>query len=304
MMIKIVSRVKKLSIGVALSILVSGSIFAQTKVVVIPLAGQDVEEVRQPSFRIVPTTINEEAATSGRLEFTSDDNPSPKSDWGKVCDDCFAGANNCAATPTPITDAASVAVCKDLGYETGISVPNLGSTGMLDFSLDDVVCPEGASSFDDCTSAPFNTHNCSVGEEVYIQCLISVPEIVYPGFTWSCEGLTGNLPSFPDQFNDLDDSDLANPVIIAAPFGDGEFRESFFENGNSFTFILRDVTPSESYNYESHRFDFCPEPLRVDSDTWEFDITSTQGRTWVVTGGYNATSTLFTFEDLIFRLKQ
>lgn len=212
---KTINAIRILSASFALALLVSGNAAAQqTKVVVIPLAGDDV----QPSFRIVPTTANEEAATSGRLEFTSDKNPSPRSNWGKVCNDCFEGNNDCFVAPIPSTNAASIAVCKDLGYLTGqalTSAPN--NTGGLGFTLDDVICPDGAQSFSECSSREFNTSNCVAGEEVDIQCFAEAPKIVVPGFTLDCSAGFSNPDA--NRFENIDDSDLNTPFLFEKPTG-------------------------------------------------------------------------------------
>lgn len=278
---------------------------AHNKVVVVPLGGD--EKVSQ--FRIVATK-DPVVAGQGRLEYTDDDKPDGQSLWGKVCEDCFEGENVCPTNPAPSTDKAAQLVCKDLGFATGVvdTADTSANDGVDFFSLDDFSCADGATSIDDCTSG--TGHNCFAGLEVYIQCLTSVPEIVYPGFTWSCSGLTGVFPSFPDQFNDLDDSDIRNPVIIAAPFGDGEFRQGFDEFPSSFSAFIRDFPSGNlEFVYESHRpspegSPECPDPLTVDSDSWSFEVSSETGRIWTVTGSYNATVSEVTFEDLVFRLKQ
>lgn len=90
------------------------------------MQGDDV--VKQPSFRIVPTTVSNEAATSGRLEYSADSNPTPSSNWGKVCDDCFDGVDGgvCRRNGQIVTALSkhngAVVACTEMGQATGISL--------------------------------------------------------------------------------------------------------------------------------------------------------------------------------------
>jgi len=300
MSLKLCNSVNLFSISLVLLLLISNNSFAQKVVVVVPLAGDDV--VRSPSFRIVPTTANDEAATSGRLEFTSDENPTPKSNWGKVCDDCFEGNNFCPLPPTPPrTHSAAVAVCKDLGYETGIALTGaLNSIGSLGFSLDNVVCPDNAQSFDECTSSTFNTSNCILGEEVDIQCFAESPKIVFPGFTLDC-AVEEDVSPF--DFSRINDNDLSNP-LLEDTFDDDVVRSGAnvvdFGGGDVRTTFFLEATGGGSGNYLLELICLTGAIDRNTSDT--LLVSGTSGLRWKVSTSLSHTASTITVSDIIFEL--
>lgn len=161
--------VKGLLVACVLSVF-SLSAHAQVKVVVIPIAGDN--PVPAPQFRIVPWSrvyLQPTEANQGRLEYTADSNPTPQSNWGTVCDSCFAGDGTDCPTNTPSKHAAANAVCMDLGYSLGLVDTRYGSSGRLDFTLEDVRCPDGADSYSDCAGSSSNT--CNISEQVGINCI-------------------------------------------------------------------------------------------------------------------------------------
>ena len=163
----------------AVTALIATSGWAQsTKVVVVPIGGDEPA----PSFRIVPAGSTTEA-NRGRLEYTNDRNPTPQSDWGTVCDDCFSSVSaGCTTLANP--NAAAHAICKDLGFVTGFSDTSFASSGSLDFTLDNVICPENADSFKDC-NADTSFHNCTAPEQAGVDCknfrLVFVTDSIYDG---------------------------------------------------------------------------------------------------------------------------
>lgn len=270
----------RVAITAAALLLFTGVVAAQNTVVVIPLQGDDV--VRNPSFRIVPDVATGEAATSGRLEFTADANPGPASNWGKVCDDCFEGDNSCPTTPPPSTHAAAHAVCRDLGYATGfVNTSGPNATGSLGFSLDDVVCPDGAASFSDCTSRAVNTHNCSSGEEVTIECTVELPRVVIPGATLNCALGFSNPGS--NDFTNLNDTDPLNPVVEDTASEDTlllrwSFIDDPFETNTVSVRIL--AIPALGPNYDREvPCDGSPSTIRGNES---FTIQGETGLTWRV----------------------
>lgn len=184
--------IKSVSASVVLA-LFSINVHAHDKVVVIPIEGDNPA----PQFRIVPWGTGTTEANRGRLEYTADTNPTPRSTWGTVCDDCFAGDNDCDID-TPGTHAAANAVCNDLGYELGLLDNSFGNTGNLDFTLNDVRCPSGADSFRDCTST--SVDNCSASEQVGVNCmdakLVFVTDTTYNGDLVSAANALSNGTSY------------------------------------------------------------------------------------------------------------
>jgi hypothetical protein len=77
--------------------------------------------------------------------------------WNAVCDDYFD--NN---------PAAAIATCMTLGYATGTEYDT--THGSSDFAADNVQCPDGATSLNQCTMQNPYSDNCSDGETVGIDC--------------------------------------------------------------------------------------------------------------------------------------
>ncbi len=159
---------------IAFSVLVALNVHAQqTKVVVIPLGGDEPS----PSFRIVPgatTSVlngNPVDPDRGRLEYTFDPNPDPTSLWGTVCeyglDDYYKVGD---------------AICKDLGYRGGNTMLSAsiipGTSENVIISMDQVACPDGASSFSQCSFRKYfgleaggtPEGNCTHDNDIGINC--------------------------------------------------------------------------------------------------------------------------------------
>ena len=298
------NRKTKIQIGLLAlcTIVFSQVVLAHNKVVVIPMAGDDA---KVSAFRIVPTDDDPPVAGRGRLEYTADPKPSGTSLWGKVCDDCFE-ATACSAAPiTPTTHSAAQAVCRDLGFDSGlVDQSDISATTPSNFySLDDVRCPDGALSFSQCTSSV--EENCVTNEEVFIECFTAnnAPEIRFDGFTWSCAtGVVGSLPAFPNsQYFDIDDGNSLNPVLITAAFAAGEMRQIFTADHELFQITLRDENPFDSFSYSHHN---CPSSLSAATQAFEFEVTGKGlGLTWLVSGGWFVENNVFNFNELVFKLK-
>jgi len=280
---------------------------AQNTVVVVPLI-ESVVVPPSPSFRIVSTDDDPPVVGRGRLEYTTASNPGGTSLWGKVCDDCFAGNNSCPSATTPSTHAAAQAVCRDLGFDSGLIDVNdtTAQTPVNFFSLDNVTCPDGALSFSQCTSS--TVENCASGEEVFVECFndANSPEIRFDGFTWSCAtGLVGSFPALPNsQFIDIDDTNPLDPVLITAAFGVGAMRYGFEESGSELLVIFNGPSRNRSYNSSSSGQNSCPEPITVATESFEFEVTGLgTGLTWLVSGGWFVENNVFNFNELVFRLK-
>jgi hypothetical protein len=200
---------------------------AHEKVVVVPLLESTAAS---PQFRITATD-EMPIVGEGRLEYTSDSKPDSRSIWGSVCNHCFEGADNCSNVGfAPKSVSAAMAICNDIGFSGGRVLPDNTSarTDSNFFALDDVVCPDGAGSFSDCSST--EVENCSSGDEVYIECTTTKPRIYFPGFTWSCADgfITGAVPAIPDfDFMKIDDTDPLNPAIVESDFVDAREGDSF-----------------------------------------------------------------------------
>lgn len=164
-----VNIVKSILAAYVLSIFSIGVYAQTTKVVVIPMMGDNPA----PQFRIVSAGSTTEA-NRGRLEYTADPNPSPQSTWGRVCSDCLDGT--CGAGSE--RNSAATAICKDMGYTTGILDNSFWDSGSLGFLLDSVICPEGANSFRDCSSS--KEIDCSVYDQAGVYCLyIAASKLVF-----------------------------------------------------------------------------------------------------------------------------
>ncbi|MEE9447499.1 MAG: scavenger receptor cysteine-rich domain-containing protein [Arenicellales bacterium] len=136
---------------------------AHDKVVVIPLGGDDAP---LPQFRIIGLGGSDGQVYNGRLEFTADTTPDQNSLWGTVCDDMFSNNNN-----------AANAICQDLGFSSGGTVLQANNTpdGTGFVILDDVVCPNGADSFSDCTHNDYHVKDCGHSEDVGVVCTPNAP---------------------------------------------------------------------------------------------------------------------------------
>lgn len=158
-----------MGLAILLAVTASPTSLAHNKVVVISLE----DDAAAPQFRIVPTGVTTEA-NRGRLEYTADKKPTPQSIWGTVCDGCFSGDSDCNATPIPSTNAASNAVCQDMGYAAGVLDDNYGNTTTLRPSLGKVVCQDGATGLSDCT---FFSHSgfCQSSDFVGVHCFTTLP---------------------------------------------------------------------------------------------------------------------------------
>ena len=287
------SKTLTISYFLAVVAVVSSTAYAHNKVVVIPMAGEDF---KAPPFRIVQTRPNAEAG-EGRLEFTSDKNPRPKSTWGKVCDDCFEGGNDCHAPMTPKTHSAASAVCKDLGYQTGVALTgDAGGHGALDFSLDEVVCPVGAQSFDECTSAPVNTHNCNVGEEVNVHCLATLPKIVVPRFHVGCFN-SGDYEPF--KHSKINDSDLTSPAVEPSVTEDVIDMNARVDPGT----MLISLVPTDG-GTGGYQFTYDCQSFTLTSQTNQpLTVKGTSGLEWVISTTVAESSQGFvTVEDIVFEL--
>lgn len=290
------------NIFLLLLLFISVESIAHNNVVVVPLGSDDA---KVPAFRIVPTDDDPPVAGRGRLEYTADPKPSGISLWGKVCDDCFEGSVGCS-TGSHKTHSAAHAVCKDLGFDSGlVDVNDTSAATSTDFfALDDVICPDGAQSFSQCTST--TNENCASGEEVFIECFTAPPEIRLSGFTWSCAtGLVGSFPAMPNnQWVDIDDTNPLNPVLIAGSTGVGEIRQSFFSDSNQLLLAFNDEVPAETHDYASSSGGNCPANIVVATDSFEFEVTGKgSGLTWLVSGGWFVENNVFNFNDLTFILK-
>ncbi len=153
------------SLFIALAL--AAKVEAQNKVVVIPLAGEDTP---LPQYRIVPHQDLDSAGNSvanprlpgpsfGRLEWTPDKTPDGKSIWGKVCDDLIEG------NAEQQRDIANFS-CRAIGYAGGFYRSSGATTdGPLRTILDNVQCPENATSFEQCSSNALFDENCDGGED-------------------------------------------------------------------------------------------------------------------------------------------
>ncbi len=272
-------------------ILFTHSAFAHNKVVVIPL-GETTSNIEntvkiRPSFRIIDTSNTGEAPTLGRLEYTSDERPSSKSVWGKVCDDCFEGGHgDCPATSNS-PHSAAIAVCKDLGFDRGEVLPDgiASSTGALDFTLDNVVCPTGSNSFTDCTSEHHNSGSgmCSLGDEVTIACS-NDPVVVDPGKitlddkTVSCGQSEGRIDLFPQEYNRLITG--MPPSIAAGTNTDFDIRDRSIVTELGDPVVLLEVNTTRIFdrNYD------CSGISPSSNETVDFSFATNSGVTWRVTG--------------------
>lgn len=158
-----IKHILKIALLMLTSLIVVSASMAQNTVVVIPLAGDDYTP---PQFRIVGRGTG--TVQFGRLEYTADKTPDVNSLWGTVCADVFENNSN-----------AANAICKDLGYSSG-GTPALASPGFFDAGtgfiiLDDVLCPNGAESFSNCSHRPYFTHDCDHSRDIGISCTPNAP---------------------------------------------------------------------------------------------------------------------------------
>lgn len=139
---------------------------AQNKVVVVPLDATPSAVPNQ--FRIVPEPdINGDGlqASDGRLEVRIGhlfDLKTNEYVHGTVCDDSFDRNDN-----------AANAICQDLGYSGGVLRDSEKITDGKEGTpivLDNVECPDGATSFSQCTANTFLEHNCEHSEDVGVTC--------------------------------------------------------------------------------------------------------------------------------------
>jgi len=268
---------------------------AQTKVVVVPLGGDSA-----PSFRIVANTDDAGASPQsnfGRLEYTADSNPSPDSDWGTVCDDFLTG-NTDILRVKQFNTLANLA-CRNMGYlgGTGIQSNDVGGPtvpGNLPTLLDDVICPEGATSIRQCSTAEFE--NCTNIEDIGVRCHLASESFLLNGVfssQGSCQFEGSASATVSHNLNYIDDPTLQNidpGLDHGTPFGD-EIEIEFRLNStgiNTFTYIAQAPGNSDpgqrfaSVNYA------CTDST-VDAS---FTYTDNQGHRWLVTpslfpGGFN-----------------
>lgn len=142
------------------------SAYAQNRVVVVPLDASPGIVPNQ--FRIVPEPDAEGdglQASDGRLEIRIGHQFDLKANdyiYGTVCDDIFDDNNN-----------AANAICQDLGYSGGVlrdSNDITDGAAESPIALDNIECPNGATSFSQCTSNRLLEHNCDHEEDVGVTC--------------------------------------------------------------------------------------------------------------------------------------
>lgn len=284
---------------------------AHNKVVVISMAGDDA---KSSQFRIVKTKNNAPIG-HGRLEYSNDSNPTAKSLWGAVCDDCFDGTQCPGPTP-PSSITAAIAICKDLGFAYGQE--NSRANGQITdvglFTLDDVNCPAGANSFSQCTATTDAASiNCSAGESVYIECSDTLPKLVMPGFKWSCASGVHDGPtySFPSDFVDFDDSDMNNLKFVSASFGEGVISPTDDLNivrENSYTLKPSGETTGDKLKFSAYNnspSNNCPDPLTTSltvARNANMVITSTTGKKWSLKASVSVSNNVATFSPLVVEL--
>ncbi|CAG2195916.1 Hemicentin-1 [Mytilus edulis] len=83
-------------------------------------------------------------------------------EWGTICDDEF-------------TDNAALVACKQLGYESGVSLNNFVEDGTGTIMLDNVKCTGSESRLSYCPSKNWKDNDCSHSEDVGVFCKNLLP---------------------------------------------------------------------------------------------------------------------------------
>ena len=244
-------------------IFINGAL-AHNKVVVVPLGG---DEATPPQFRIIGTGGSDGKVFTGRLEFTADTSPDANSLWGTVCDDVFDHNNNAAS-----------AICQDLGFTSGGAVVGSGSVtdGAGFIILDEVLCPNGADSFSDCTHNPYNVNNCAHNEDVGVTCIPNAPPmpldtniefriIAEPGGAGAHDGrlearsLDSRFPAWGTVCDDLfqNNNNAANAICQDLGYDAGVVRSSVSTTDGVGQITLDDVLcPGTATTYTDCTYNF------------------------------------------------
>lgn len=281
--------------------------YAHDRVVVVPLQGENV--VKQPPFRLVPLELNVDgsAPSSGRLQFTQDLDPTPKSAWGDVCSGCFEGdSSNCENTSLR-EDTASRLVCTDLGYSSGIFQRQTSlQQGVAAQILSNVQCVDSATTFSDCAYEMVEA--CDAGQAVAIKCFNKVPSFELPAQTVECgsdfAATGGSLTYlFGVASGQINDSDLTSSKFEELPIQDEGGIRSFplANTPGADSFLIIGFIDQFDNRTDSFRH-ICGLSPDAPSTEASFNLISVNDRRWRASFSYRVESNTLIMSPISFQL--